>query len=354
MKLSPSRFASALAASLSLLALAAPAHAEPAMMKEHTVRPRIQAMSEDGRFSVSLGGFVQGRYTLVLRDIDLEVSRFDTPRTRLYVFGHAYSKDVRYRLMIGTQPSSLDLELYDAYVEYGVSDALRVRAGRFKIPVFREWIESARVLASVERTVLTQTLMPGREWGLLASGELFGSRVEYAAGLFNGRALDGTAGSAEAPLVAGRVAWNLMGRSIEGEVDFEDTPRTLVVGASGYATLERGSVEHASGGIEVAYRGHGLDVTTEIMAQTRGPMRAAGMYARADRYIPRIRSSFGVRGTRVVGFDAPDLTRSEVEIDGAYYPAEHDLKIAANLGLARRHDEHAWEPFLMVQAQAAF
>jgi hypothetical protein len=344
----------ALALALSLVLASRSGRAEPPMMKEHSVKPRIEARSDDGRYSVSLGGFIQGRYTLALRDSALATSRFDTPRTRLYVFGHVHSKDVRYRLMVGTPPSSLGVELYDAYVDWRASDALHLRGGHFKIPVYREWIESARLLASVERSILTQMLSPGRDWGAMVAGELFSSHIDYAVGLFNG----GKAANDEGPLIAARVAWNALGRSIEGEIDFENSQRAVVIGLSGYTSFEAPRLRDSAGGVEVAYRERGLDVTVEVMGRERkttegGAALTAGLYARADKYVPSLRASFGGRATRVIGLDEP-ISRTELDFDAAYYPAEHDLKVATNVGLAHLHDEDAWEPFLMIQVQAGF
>ena len=41
-----------------------------------------------------------------------------------------------------------------------------MRAGRDKIPVMREWVESAKYLASVERSTIVQMLLLGRDYGL--------------------------------------------------------------------------------------------------------------------------------------------------------------------------------------------
>ncbi len=352
-----------------LLGAPRPAHAEPPMMKEHAVQPRIQAISDDGRFSVSLGGFVQGRYTLVFRGDEVHLSQFSIPRTRFYIFGHVFSKNVRYRLMVGTPHFSPQLEVFDAYVEWQASEAFRLRGGHFKIPVFREWIESARLLSSVERSLATDTLLPGRDTGIMISGDFLGSRVEYAFGIFNDAKDTQVRDSALAPLLSGRIVWNLMARSIEGEIDFEDSPPALTIGFSGYSTFAPApsdpsipglppAAATSAGGFELAYRAHGLDVSSEIMAQHRRFQdhedTIVGAYARADQYIPSIRSSLGVRASRVIGIHDQSLTRTELDIDAAYYPSEHDLKVATNIGLARIHDEEIWEPFAMVQAQAAF
>lgn len=361
------RLARALLLAAGLAGAATEARAEPPMMKEQSVRPRIEATSEDGRFSVALGGFVQGRYTLVMRDDDVEASRFGVPRTRLYVFGHAGSPDIRYRLMIGTPPDEPGVELFDAYVEWRAADALRFRGGRFKIPVLREWVESARVLASVERTILTRAILPGREIGVMAAGELRRANIDYAVALMNGPEAEGEAWSRVVPIVAGRLVWNAMGRSIEGEVDFEDSPASISLGISGMTRLapgvaaaEGGAAIHrdTTGGFEFAYRGRGLDVTMEAMGRRRElgdeAEVVAGGYVRADQYVRALRAGLGARVTRIVGLEGPEPTRTEVELDGAYYPVEHDLKVAANLGIARHEEARRWEPFLMLQVQAAF
>lgn len=368
------RLACALLLAAGLAGAAGEARAEPPMMKEQSVRPRIEATSEDGRFSVALGGFVQGRYTLVMQGEEVEASRFGVPRTRLYAFGHVGSPDVRYRLMIGTPPDEPGVELFDAYVEWRAADALRLRGGQFKIPVLREWVESARLLASVERTVLTRAILPGREIGVMASGELRRTNVDYAVAIMNGPEAEGEAWSRVAPIVAGRVVWNAMGRSIEGEVDFEDSPATISLGISGMTRPAWGAAAAAAdggaaiprdttAGFEFAYRGRGLDVTMEVMGRRRElggeAETVAGGYVRADQYVRALRAGFGARVTRIVGLggrapEGREPTRTEVELDGAYYPAEHDLKVAGNLGIARIEEARRWEPFVMVQVQAAF
>lgn len=338
---------------LALFVMNRTAHAEPPMMKEQSVRPHIEARSQDGRYSVALGGFIQGRYSLAFENTALHTSRFDTPRTRFFIFGHVFTPNARYRLMMGTAPSSLSVVLYDAYIDYRITDALRVRTGHFKIPVYREWIESARLLASVERTILTQVILPGRDWGGMITGELFSSHLDYALSIFNGGAKLSTTG----PLIAGRLAWNVLGRSIEGEVDFENSSRAIVIGASGYSSFDAVQFRHYGGGIEVAYREKGLDLTVEVMARERwnGQTRSftGGFYARGDKYIPALRASFGGRLTRMAGFQE-SATRTEVDLDAAYYPAEHNLKIATNFGVGHFERENRWEPFVLVQVQAGF
>jgi phosphate-selective porin len=232
---SPRRFAGGYSLSLatSLLLLTSLAHGEPPLMKEQSVEPKIQAISPDGRFAISLGGFLQARYRGASIEKEADVSQFGNPRARLYSFGYIHSKDFRYRLMMGTLPHSQQIQLFDAYVEVRMADELRLRAGRFKMPVFREWVESARLQSSTERSALTMLLSPGRDYGLMASGSFLHENIEYALGVFNGAGEVAAVDSNATPAFAGRMVWNTTGRSIEGEVDFHHSPLAVAIGASG-------------------------------------------------------------------------------------------------------------------------
>lgn len=340
------------------------ARADPPAMKERAGHPRLEVRSRDDRFSLALGGFLQARYEASIREArDLERSEFTTPRTRISFFGHVYSRDVRYRLMVGTPLASQQARVLDAYVEHKIGRALRVRGGRFKIPVMREWVESAAFLASVERSSIVQLFLPGRDYGLMVSGEL--SDIEYAIAIFNGAGVDAVRETNQTPALAARVVWNLHGVPIDGEVDFEGSAPRVAVGASAMTTTR--PVDSASnpvhmredlGGVEVAFRAHGFDVTAEAMGRQRTiggrRDRIVGGYIRADQYIPTWRASLGARTVRIHGVDDPTLSRTELELDAGVYPAQHDLKLVMNVGRARLHALRAWDTYLLVQVQAGF
>ena len=228
------RFQKAVIIAIVLALVPRVARAEPPAMKERERYPRLQVRSHDDRFSLALGGYFQARYTASARDGEVEQSEFTAPRTRVYFFGHVYSRDVRYRLTIGT-PADADaqqIRVLEAYVELRIADALRLRAGRYKIPVMREWVESAKYLASVERSTIVQMLLPGRDYGLLASGAV--GDLEYAAGVFNAAGGLAVRDSNREPALAGRVLWNFHHLPIDGEVDFEDSAPRFSLGVSAW------------------------------------------------------------------------------------------------------------------------
>lgn len=287
--------------------LSALARAEPPAVKEHQSHPRLEVVSRDGRYSVAIGGFFQARYAAAFTAKSLDASRFGVPRTRLYVFGRLFSRNIRYRLMLGTAPYELDIKLYDAYVEWWARPWARVRGGYFKIPVLREWVESARLLASVDRSASAQFLSPGRHPGVMLSGGLADDAVEYWLGAFGG-AGQPTPEPDLLPVVAGRLVWNTTRRTIEGEVDLQRSPIALSIGASGYAafgTRTAGRRSHELlGAAELALRVRGLDAAVEAAFRERDDgsvrERVAAGYARANYYLAGARTALGVRASQIL------------------------------------------------------
>ena len=344
------------------VALVAPAaRAEPPAMKEHRQHPRLEVASPDGRYSVAVGGFFQARYAAAFTADALESSRFDVPRTRLYVFGRLFTPNVRYRLMIGTAPRGLDVQLYDAYIEWWARPWARIRGGYFKVPVLREWVESARLLASVDRSASSQLLSPGRHPGAMASGSLGGEAVEYWLGAFGGAGAS-SPDPGVLPVVAGRLVWNTTRRSIEGEVDLERSPLALAIGASGYAAsrpLAAGQRERERlAAAELALRVRGLDAAIEASLRDRdgaaGRERIAAGYARANYYVRPARMALGVRASQIVGLDDPTRTRTDLDLDLSALIDGHDLKVQLSGGPAYLAAHHQWEGMVQLQVQAAF
>jgi phosphate-selective porin OprO/OprP len=77
------------------------------------------------------------------------------------------------------------VQLFDAYVGARVLAGVQFRAGKFKGPVGLERLQSQTDLMFIERAFPTQ-IAPNRELGVSVGGDLFGSRVRYDVGLFDG------------------------------------------------------------------------------------------------------------------------------------------------------------------------
>lgn len=320
------------------------AEAEPPAMKEAAARPRIHLQTEDERFSLGVGGFVQMRYAEP--PLPGGADSISVPRIRLFGFGRLGSERLRYRVMVGRseygRPDQPDFELFDAYLEYWASRGAKLRVGQFKVPVFREWIESARLIGSVERSHLTRMLLPGRSVGALLYGSTPENGLEYSLGLFHRPA----PGEVNHPSVSGRAVWNLTGESIDGELAFGEAPLAVSVGAS--ALVEPGL--RTSMGAEVAMRWKGSDLTAEAMARREEGGWSHGGYLRADQYLAPLRSTVGGRFSTA---KAPGYVRDQLEMSLGFLPLRHDLKLTTDLGVERTL-ERPWTPFARVQVQAGF
>jgi phosphate-selective porin OprO/OprP len=75
--------------------------------------------------------------------------------------------------------------LTDAYFDTRLSTALRIRAGKDKTPVGYELLIGDAFLFFPERA-LASSLVPNRDVGVSAQGDLLGGKLFYAAGVFNG------------------------------------------------------------------------------------------------------------------------------------------------------------------------
>lgn len=73
----------------------------------------------------------------------------------------------------------------DAFAEVRLAPTLRLRMGRFKVPVGLETLASTTGLMHVERG-FSAGLVPGRDVGVTVDGSVWQDRAQYALGLFNG------------------------------------------------------------------------------------------------------------------------------------------------------------------------
>lgn len=119
--------------------------------------------------------------------------------------------------------------LKDVTVGYAFSKQFTLLVGHFKPPVGQEFLTSASKTDYVERSMIGSRLVPDREWGAAASGEL--GVVEYSVGAFagDGSSASQSAGTSGAARLTLKIAkgLSLSGSLMQGTV--EPDPR---VGAS--------------------------------------------------------------------------------------------------------------------------
>ncbi len=74
----------------------------------------------------------------------------------------------------------------DSYIDAKFSPFFKVRAGKFKSFVGLERLQSGADIRFVERAYTTNAILPNRDLGIAAHGDLFGDKLNYAIGVVNG------------------------------------------------------------------------------------------------------------------------------------------------------------------------
>ncbi len=111
-------------------------------------------------------------------------------------------------------------ELKDARLGLRFGKKLEVNVGHMKMPVTREWLISASKTDMIERSMVVNSLGPGRDWGVEASGDL--GALEYGLGVFEGdnRTSQRRSGTTVAAKLLLKKAWLEVGGSYaQGEVE---------------------------------------------------------------------------------------------------------------------------------------
>jgi phosphate-selective porin OprO/OprP len=74
----------------------------------------------------------------------------------------------------------------DAYVEANLNPAFKVRAGKQKSIVGLERLQGGGDIKFIERSYVTNAILPNRDLGVTVSGDLFGNKLNYGVGIVNG------------------------------------------------------------------------------------------------------------------------------------------------------------------------
>ncbi len=146
-------------------------------------RGGFSVQSSDGNFRLRLRGYMHSDGRFYPDDSDQRgVDSFLLRRVRPIVEATMYGIfDVRFMPDFGGGTTVLQ----DAYVDARFSPRLKVRVGKFKPPFGFERLVSSTELTFIERAFPT-SLVPNRDVGVMVHGDLAGSTLAYAAGIFNG------------------------------------------------------------------------------------------------------------------------------------------------------------------------
>lgn len=236
---------------------------QPVETVRYVPKKGFELSTADKRFSITLGAWLQARYTWRgLPDAD-DRHDVELARARFIVSGNLFGEDTRYMLEMGLAPGELDRgpltvdgevsgqdalrggPLLNTFIEFRQLADLRARIGQYKVPFSRQQLVVEPELADIERTVVDATFNFGRDIGVdLYSDDLFElDLLRYHLGIYGGEgrnAWSGTLGAGdEGFLYNARLELLPFGVFEEyTEVDFarQEQPR-LSIGAA-YAFLQ--------------------------------------------------------------------------------------------------------------------
>ena len=144
--------------------------------------------SADRAFQLRVRGYAQVDSGFYLNDSqDKAIDTFGLRRVRVVLDG---KKDDDFAFLIQPEFAGSSATIQDAALEYVAVPALSLRAGKFKVPFGLEFLQIDPYMFFAERGLPTQ-LVPNRDVGLQAFGNLASGTVTYAVGVFNG-AVDGS------------------------------------------------------------------------------------------------------------------------------------------------------------------
>jgi len=151
--------------------------------------------SADGNFKIKLRGLLQvdeRNYSKVggLGADGKNISGFDLRRIRPIIEGTVYDKyDFRFTPEFGeakTANAASTSGIVDAYVDARFNPWFQVRAGKFKPYVGLERLQGGADLKFIERSYVSNNILPNRDLGAAIHGDVLDSKLNYSVGIYNG------------------------------------------------------------------------------------------------------------------------------------------------------------------------
>lgn len=201
--------------------------------------PGFELRSDDDEYIFQFHNLTQMEY----RGYDgpghaLQRDSFLIPR-QWWMFSGRITKPVGYFVSIAD--GFENLSMLDVFLDFDIDPRLRVRTGRFKTPFTYEFmVDPIQGLIQPERSIFFNNFGQNRDLGAMAFGRLFGGKLDYAAGIFNGTR-NGYVANTDSKSVTAFVNWkpfndvedgvfqnlNIGGSVFGGTQDTVPVPQTL-------------------------------------------------------------------------------------------------------------------------------
>ena len=353
-----------------------------------------------GVAQVRLSNRVQVRYTHELPDQTVTLpgtagagdsrGSFRIRRAKFKVDGWFYKPWLLFELQTNwpaVTGSNAGAFLEDANINWDLTKGERrfmVKFGQYKVPFGRQELTSSGSQQFVDRSQVSNTYARGRDTGVQLWGRLFGDRIEWRAGAFNGNGLTRTTNDNDAFQYNARVMWQPSGLHplatglgnsgpLFSESDFESSDRPTFALA---ANFEKNDFHRTTTAVDLAdtvwafdaiFKYKRVSATGEYFLREREPEPPAaggaavrfdsnGWYAQAGYLLDAAR-----RWEVVARYGTFDPTSARGGDDNTewraglnYYYSRHALKVQADYGRLKNKATGVDSGELRLQTQFIF
>ncbi len=222
--------------------------------------------TRDDKFFMKMTGRIQMRYGYTDHDNksgEEDDSSFRLRRARLKWDGYAY-KHFKYKIELALKSHSVKsssfttdtfttsdmatgkakgkvkpkaIELIDWWAEYTKHSFAKIRFGQWKVPFNRQRVVSSSKLQMIDRASSQDEFTMDRQVGAMVSGNVFGKKLEYYAGIFNGNGRNESKNGNNEHLYILRASYNIFGDFGKGigeqisDLAWSETPKAHISGA---------------------------------------------------------------------------------------------------------------------------
>lgn len=144
--------------------------------------------SQDGQFEYRLRGIIHADYREFGGDaFPTAVDGFLARRIRPTFEGTVFGKyGFRFTPEFGEASTTSTPTIIDAYLDIREKTEFQIRIGKHKPFVGLERLQSASDIKFIERSFVSNNVLPNRDFGVSIFGDVLDKRLNYAVGIFNG------------------------------------------------------------------------------------------------------------------------------------------------------------------------
>ncbi len=257
----------------------------------------------DEKFKLQIYNRLQVRYTYEDSDESDDTSSFRIRRYKVKFTGHAFTKDLTYKVQWNLPSNSGMGKLEYAYANYKMTDYLQLRGGQYKVPYNRQELTSSAKQLLVDRSLANNEFRFSYDIGVMAHAIPFGGLFEYNLAVMQGAGANATKNTNTQMLYAARFVVSPLGKFdnyVESDLLHHETPKLALGGAFAYNDGKKMFVDNA---IRTFNRGVSTkQATVDLLLKWRG------FAFMGDGYWRRLDAHSGESNFRGGGIDATGYT----------------------------------------------